>query len=170
MSDWADRLAAEIALGLAPEGATADSRGVEAWNTRLGGLALAIPPVEPPRDLWSGIAARLDTARVEDGTVTVRTEALPWRQIAPGVRLKTLFESREAGRLAVLLELAPGASLPAHEHLAGAEECLVLRGEVRTGAVTARAGDYHVALKGSTHQPLETATGALLLITKPLAA
>jgi anti-sigma factor ChrR (cupin superfamily) len=170
MSDDRSRLAAEIALGLAASDAAADAHEVEAWNTRLGAMALAVPPVEPPARLWNAIAARLDTARVEQDTVTVRTDALAWREIAPGVRLKTLFESHEAGRLAVLLELAPGASYPVHQHFAGAEECLVLQGEVRTGAVTATAGDYHVALKGSTHQPLETTTGALVFITKPLAA
>jgi anti-sigma factor ChrR (cupin superfamily) len=170
MPDSTARLAAEIALGLAPSGVAAPSDEVEAWNTRLGAMALAVPPVEPPRHLWQAIAARLDTARVEDGTVTVRGEALAWQQLAPGIRVKALFENREAGRQAVLLELAPGASFPAHEHLEGVEECLVLRGEVRTGAVTARAGDYHAALAGSSHLPLETTTGALLFITKPLAA
>lgn len=170
MPDSTRRLAAEIALGLAPEGSVAPAADVETWNTRLGAMALSVPAVEPPHHLWQAIAARLDTARIEDGTVTVRAEALAWRQIAPGVRVKILFKNHMAGRQAVLLELAPGSSLPAHDHFEGVEECLVLRGEVRTGAVTARAGDYHVALAGSSHLPLETTIGALLFITKPLAA
>ena len=170
MPDSTTRLAAEMALGLAPRDASVPAAEIDAWNTRLGAMALAVPPVEPPSHLWDAIAARLDTARAEDGTVTVRADALPWRQLMPGIRVKILFENRVAGRQAVLLEMAPGASFPAHEHLDGVEECLVLRGEVRTGAVTARAGDYHVALTGSSHLPLETTTGALLFITKPLAA
>ena len=48
------------------------------------------------------------------------------------------------------------------------EECLVLEGEVSVGDLRLRAGDFHVAARGSQHPRLESRPGALLLLSHAL--
>ena len=66
----------------------------------------------------------------------------------------------------MLLKMLPGASLPQHHH-DGVEQCYVLEGDFRVGGETYGAGDFQCALPGSTHQPIHTVGGALVLIVAP---
>jgi len=63
----------------------------------------------------------------------------------------------------VLIELAPGGTLPAHRHHEHGE-CVVLRGEARLGELVVRQGDYHVAPKDSRHGAVASRDGALLYL------
>ena len=84
-----------------------------------------------------------------------------WIDFLPRVQIKLLhFDGRYNS---VLLRMAPGGSLPAHSH-GDDEECMVLEGEVYLGDIRVKAGDYHLALKGSHHGELRSDTGALLFL------
>ena len=145
-------------------------RGAALWEDRLGRLSSVLPPDAPPPELFQAIADRIDREIVgSDRALTVRSDAIAWEQILPGVQRKVLHHSWKHGRRAVLLRLAPGAMLPAHEY-AGLEECLVLEGEVRVAEVVVRAGDFHLVEAGTRHADIHSPGGALLYIARPLAA
>jgi len=126
-------------------------------------LAAALAPVAPSADRAAAIKARvLDRVRGEPQRfVTVRAADGTWFPLAPGVACKML--SDDGAMQSFLLRFSPGARLPAHEHAAD-EHCVVLEGTVRLGDIEVGAGDYHVALAGSTHGILTSAAGALLFI------
>lgn len=92
---------------------------------------------------------------------TVRADEGEWKVLLPRVKIKVLRDGPDAQ--SYLLRLEPGAVLPPHHHPAD-EECVVLEGEVRLGEVVARAGDYHLAPRGRTHDPIVSETGALLFL------
>lgn len=115
--------------------------------------------------LDAGALRRRLLERVADADVrhlTVTAEQGAWQALAPGVRLK-LLHVRD-GAASYLVQLQPGARLPAHRHPMD-EECLVLEGRVRVGSrLEAGPGDFHVAWRGSLHATLSTDTGALLFL------
>lgn len=127
-------------------------------------LATALAPLAPPpahaAALREDLLARARASR--DADLAYRDRRLDeghWHALGRGVRVKTLCA--DAG--AVLVELAPGASLPAHGHHAH-EECIVLRGQAQLGEERVSAGDYHVAPAGSRHGRVSAPTGALLYL------
>jgi len=127
-------------------------------------LPLLAPEVEPPPSLrirlleGLGVKAPSPERPALEGTL-VRAGDTDWEQGAiPGVQFRRLH-----GRKTMLVRMAPHTVYPEHEH-AWAEQCLVLEGSVRTEGEIAYAGDFTYMPKGSTHQPLHTETGCLLLI------
>ena len=62
-----------------------------------------------------------------------------------------------------LVRMAPKTWIPAHDH-GEAEQCLVLEGSVTSDGVTAFAGDFTYMPAGSSHHPLYSEDGCLLLI------
>jgi anti-sigma factor ChrR (cupin superfamily) len=60
-----------------------------------------------------------------------------------------------------------GSSYPRHVHN-GAEECLVLEGDIRMGDAVLHAGDYQYAPPDTLHGVQSTEKGCLLLITSSL--
>lgn len=130
-------------------------------------LLLAGSPLSPAPDRAAAIKQRvLETVRREDPQatgdhVTVRSEAGAWMAFGSQVQIKMLHSD---GRYhSVLLRMAPGASLPAHSH-GDDEECMVLEGEAYLGDIRVKAGDYHLAPKGSHHGEIRSDTGALLFL------
>lgn len=127
-------------------------------------LATALPPVplHPARQeaLRCRVMDRVRASR-EAGKQCIRVplDAGEWRQLLPGVRMKVL----SANQRSILLDLAPGASLPVHRHHED-EECVVLRGEASLGDVHVRHGDYHLARAGSRHGTVRSESGALLYL------
>ena len=92
----------------------------------------------------------------------VEVGALPWRETRfPGVEIKTLFEDQETGLLTTLVRMAPGASLPDHEHVR-IEQTYVIEGSLVDDEGTAAAGSYVWRPAGSRHS-VRTPEGALLL-------
>lgn len=129
----------------------------------------ASPPPGRPRRQGLGLAGLIKRRlmdRVADeqagAHLTVPLQAGTWRTLWPGVRVKALHETPEA--LSYLLELAPGAWLPAHRHRAD-EECIVIQGQVSLGRqVHGVTGTYHLARAGTLHPGLRSDTGALLFL------
>lgn len=127
-------------------------------------LSESLLPVAPAPErasaLRAGVLARVHASR-EAGRqlITLRLDEGEWRPLVPGVRVKRLGR----GRRAVLLELAPGATLPAHRHHED-EECVVLRGDAVLGEIVVRAGDYHLARANSRHGRVSSRGGALLYL------
>jgi quercetin dioxygenase-like cupin family protein len=127
-------------------------------------LSEALAPLAPAPEragaLRARVLARAHASR-EAGrqTITLRLDDGEWRRLLPGVRVKRLG----AAQRAVLLELAPGATLPVHRHHED-EECVVLRGEAMLGETVVRAGDYHLARANSRHGRVSSRGGALLYL------
>lgn len=174
-ASW-DDLAAEYALGtLSPterarfEGAMrADaSLGalVEKWASRLAPLTDPTAEIAPPAELFARIEAAMDeTPGVSAGTaMTVRQDEGEWVNYRPGVRKKRLYYDAVGRSEAFLLDMDPGAELPPHSH-ADTEDCLVISGDVRIGDLVLHAGDFHVAMGGSTHLAARTEGGCRLYL------
>jgi len=127
-------------------------------------LPLAAPEMAPRPELRQRLMERIGAAEMPSkppastGTL-VRPGDTAWEKTPmPGVEFRPLL-----GKKTMLVRMAPGASLPQHDHAAG-EQCLVLEGSVRSGDVVARAGDFTFMPAGSTHSQLYSDTGCLLLI------
>ncbi len=92
----------------------------------------------------------------------VEVDKLPWRETRfPGVEIKTLFEDQETGLLTTLVRMAPGASLPDHEHVR-IEQTYVIEGSLVDDEGAALAGNYVWRPAGSRHS-VRAPEGALLL-------
>ncbi|MFK7963373.1 MAG: cupin domain-containing protein [Burkholderiaceae bacterium] len=97
-----------------------------------------------------------------DALITVRPEdAQPWRDFVPGVKKRVLFELGSCKSF--LLQMAPGAVVPAHDHPHD-EECVVLEGEIMVDGISMPQGTFHVAPAGVRHSDLYSPEGALLFI------
>ena len=171
-----DDLAAEYALGtlsdterLRFEGAMRADDGLralaEAWASRLAPLSDTTAEIAPPADLFQRIESAIDgSPGTAKGTaITMRADAGEWIEYRPGVRKKRLYFDALTRQEAFLLDMAPGAELPSHQH-SDTEDCLVLSGEVRIGDLALRAGDFHAAMGGSTHLAARTDSGCRLYI------
>jgi anti-sigma factor ChrR (cupin superfamily) len=113
-------------------------------------LLEAAAPIAPPTPL---------RARVLD---RVRAEAI-WKQVEPGLEVRTLFYDGRAGLVSFLLRAQPGAIMPGHTHHA-VEECLVLEGEFILGERSLRAGDFELGQIGEQHPDATTRTGVLVYL------
>jgi quercetin dioxygenase-like cupin family protein len=98
-----------------------------------------------------------------DGTTTIRAHEGIWQDYAPGVKIKILHQEPKLSSMTCLIRMAPDSVAPPHDH-AQEEHCLVLDGEASMGEHILHAGDWHVALPGSTHHNFSSRTGCLLLI------
>jgi len=129
-------------------------------------LPLTAPEVAPPPELrerlMERIGAGMSAAPAAKSTAgrLVRPGDTPWMPaLAPGVEVRPLL-----GKKTMLVRMAPGTYLPEHDHSYG-EQCLVLEGSIRSDEMEAQAGDFTFMPAGSTHSPLYSETGCLLLIT-----
>jgi anti-sigma factor ChrR (cupin superfamily) len=93
---------------------------------------------------------------------------MPWSPSPfPGVERKVLFNDPASGMSTVLVRMAPGASIPLHEHM-GIEQAFVLEGSVMDHDGEVTAGNYTWRDAGNKH--INTApNGAVVLgfFTKP---
>jgi quercetin dioxygenase-like cupin family protein len=127
------------------EGALAFLRGTSIGNTgdMLREMATAMLPGDGPQ------------------VVTVAADSEGWREVAPGAFIKPLWHPGASASM--LVRLAPGARMPAHEH-AVAEECMMLSGEAFFGDILLRAGEYQMAPLTSRHGVAYSDVGALLYV------
>lgn len=123
-------------------------------------LLEAVGPVAPPAALRARVLAAVAPQAAAD-IVVVRRDEGQWRGIAPGVEEKLLHDDGCARTW--LARMQPGAVFPPHAH-PGHEECLVLEGTLEADGIAVAAGDYQIALRGSRHGTVSTATGCLLLL------
>jgi len=114
-------------------------------SEELGGVVLdAMIPVPLAEDALTHAFARLETAEpaIEPAPPPATTlEALSrggrWRRVGPGVRLMPLVPRDATGTRLDLVRVAPGVSLPRHDHR-GHELTCVLK-----GAFVDQTGEYH---------------------------
>jgi len=118
----------------------------------LADLDLTLPAGDPPARLWTRIARDLegvDGPRLEDG---------PWREFAPGVDYKRLWD-----RNTILMRCKPGAWVPEHEHRTY-EHTLVVSGDLTIADQTYGPGDYLGTPAGGTHPRWTTKAGCVVLV------
>ncbi|MCA1632458.1 MAG: cupin domain-containing protein [Acidobacteria bacterium] len=155
-------------------GCVACAAEIEGLADVCGALALAQPPRRPPagarEKLLARVAGESRAASTTAGALdllVVRAGEGEWVETPdPGVFVKLLFVDREHDTYTTLVRMAPGARVPAHRHR-GAEQCLVLEGDLRSVVNVLVAGDFNCAPAGSIHDELTTEQGALLLIVAP---
>ncbi|HEX8502612.1 MAG TPA: cupin domain-containing protein [Pyrinomonadaceae bacterium] len=102
-----------------------------------------------------------------EGFLVVRAGEGAWLPTGDaGVSYKMLYADPGRGTFTTLVRMRPGSRIRPHRHL-GVEQCLVLEGDVRSGATGMTAGDFNCSLPGSVHEELVTINGALLLLVSP---
>lgn len=137
-------------------------------------LAGAIPAVEPPAGAKEKLLAALGP---QAGSTPVPANTGLFFRFAgdgefvptpyPGVSVRILHLDSARQQMTLLMRMEPGAAYPSHAH-DGAEECIVLEGELLVGDVRMRKGDYQRAEPGSDHVEQRSETGALLYLTAPI--
>ena len=138
---------------------------VEECRSTVAALPLAAPQASPRPEVRQKLLERIGftekpaaAPQAPVGTL-VRPGDTPWEKAPmPGVEIRHLL-----GRKTMLVRMAPGSYLPQHEHRYG-EQCLVLEGDIQSGDTVARAGDFTYMPAGSTHSPVYSQNGCLLLI------
>jgi anti-sigma factor ChrR (cupin superfamily) len=86
-----------------------------------------------------------------DQTRVVDVRNMPWKEIAPGVKLKVLWRDEASGASTVLFSFAPGTRAPMHEHM-GVEQTFVIEGSFEDHDSVITAGNFAVREAGSVHQ------------------
>lgn len=104
-----------------------------------------------------------DKAASGNEFVTVADASGEWLETGPGNSIKVLRSDSET--MSMLVRLSPGSTFPRHFHPED-EETYVVDGETWFGDIHLKAGDYHLAPKGTTHGEVRTDTGCVLLIRK----
>ncbi|HVL01065.1 MAG TPA: cupin domain-containing protein [Dongiaceae bacterium] len=138
--------------------------------TTVARLSLALSPKELPTRVINDLAANIQSRIRKDSLVqtrSIRREEGDWNPWFNDIEIKMLHQDPERNRQTALWRLHPGAVIPAHEHH-GDEECLVLEGEIESGGLVLRTGDFHFAQAGGWHAPIRSQGGALLLISSDL--
>lgn len=179
MADADDVLAAEYVLGalssetmVAVEARIARDPDfaalVEAWRRDLAPLDKLATPVDPPRDLFDNIMAKVDQIDpAPPQMLTRRADEGHWRPLSKAVQVRELWHDPSSGRIAFMMRIEPGGRYRGHHH-DHEETCYVLEGDVAFGNLVLRAGDFHVALPGSDHPSAISKSGCLLLIHRTL--
>lgn len=119
----------------------------------------AVALADARRDLMRRVA-------VDVPLLTVRRGEGRWKRWLKGVERMVL--SSDGRTETWLARLAPGASLPPHDHAEGDEECLVLEGSCLLDGIEMHAGDYQLAPKGSRHELVLSPGGCILFLRSPV--
>ena len=128
----------------------------------LNGAVLALEPVDQVS--LARVKRRVLARIAEDQAprhVTVRAQDGDWQPFGRGLEIKVLHEA--GGIMSYLLRLAPGAVLPGHRHPVD-EECVVLEGSLRIGALEVGAGGFHLGRQDVLHMPIVSEGGAVVFL------
>ena len=107
-----------------------------------------------------GLTGQEKLAKLDSRFVNVG--ALPWKPTQiDGVKMKILIEEPESGLMTALVEFAPGAKLPPHEHV-GIEQSYVIEGSLEDPEGLTTAGNFVWRPAGSRHVAWSP-NGALVL-------
>ena len=128
-------------------------------------LSLAIKPEAPGASLKAKILARTQQSNEAVPLTFLRQAAESgWQPMrVPGAFVKLLSLNKERGYAVALGKLDPNTSYPAHVHQ-GAEDVLILSGDLSIGQTRLEAGDYHHAEAGSRHDINHSENGCTILI------
>jgi hypothetical protein len=131
----------------------------EEWTRLLAPLAMAMPPAAPPDGLFARIDRGVDQAEADlPQTVEERLEDGQWREIAPRIEVKQLWDDKT-----FLVRCAPGGVYPGTPHLLF-EHCLIIQGDMLVGEQTYQVGDYHGVPAHTLHGAFTSRTGLLMLV------
>ena len=149
----------ELALGGRRSGWRGAKAQAEAerWEHLLAPLAFAMPAMAPPAGLDArigGAVERADADLVE--TVEERLEEGSWRETAPGVEVKPLWDART-----FLVRCAPGGVFAATRPI---EDIVILQGDIAAGREGLKAGDYLQARAGTAGGAVTSRGGVLMLV------
>jgi anti-sigma factor ChrR (cupin superfamily) len=158
------------------EGCETCAAELRSFEEAARAIALSAPETEPParvRDRLMSLVA--EEARTESKAsrkadapplITLRAHEGEWVKVGGGIKIKHLFTDPQTGMVTTLVKMKPGAQIPLHRH-SGIEQCYVIEGDFHAANQELGAGDFHVAPAGSTHEPVYTKGGALVLIVAP---
>ena len=138
----------------------AGTPALDAASVAVLSAAIAPAPLAPER--IASMRSRI-MAGIADSTSVIRAADGEWRELLPGITIKTLHVDRDQGTQTSLWRLAAGARIPRHPHSKD-EECLVLEGSITHDGETYRQGDYLHTRAGLRHQEFVAPDGALLMI------
>jgi anti-sigma factor ChrR (cupin superfamily) len=130
--------------------------------------ALVLDLDAPPADaaLVARVGARVAARTAPPASQFVNIASRDgWQPLAAGVDHKVLFD--DGSSVSFLIRLAARVALPSHEHIDGAEECLVLEGDLWLDDEHLAAGDYQLAPEGTTHRTIRSDRGCLLFARGP---
>jgi hypothetical protein len=92
---------------------------------------------------------------------TARAAQAQWEDFAPGIRRRLLWQEGHAS--SYIARAVNGALVPAHGHL-NDEECLMIEGDLFTGDVLLRQGDFQLAPAGLDHDVVQAGSDCLVYI------
>lgn len=130
-------------------------------------LLRAVEPVAPPMEAAQRIRARVLSRVAADPAAPKMTDirlADGWQPFGDEARMKVLHDDGET--MSWLVQLPAGSSLPGHDH-EGAEECLVVSGDLWLDGERFGPGDYQYAAAGTRHHEVRSEGGCLLLVRSP---
>jgi len=177
MAEDLDQTAASYALGILRGAARAETEArlpsdpvlqakIKLWQENFAPLDLASGSEHPPAQLFDRILTAIDTGEEQlPGTITRRAGTGIWTEMAPGVTYSVLYDDPVAKRRSMLVRALPGSTFESHLHEHGYEECLVLEGDLVIGDLKLFPGDYHLAVKGSSHPLESTVSGCLIYLS-----
>lgn len=122
-----------------------------------------LPPSTKSLDsLEKRLASRIQASIAKHtGLRTVRSRDGVWQNLVSGIRYKPLWQSPIGN--SVLIDFAPGASLPIHRHN-HLEEGLVLSGSLNVDDLELKVFDYHISPAGSHHGRIWSKNGGLAFL------
>lgn len=159
------------------EGCLACRTEVESFEQTVSALAFSAPEEQPPERVRWTLLARVsespsspvvnsNPSAALNQFVSIRDSEGEWHEVQDGVMLKTLYVDKTTGIATSLVRMLAGTSLPVHQHL-GVEQFFVIEGDCNVAGQRLRAGDYHRAAAGSTHDTTYTVEGTLFLLIAP---
>lgn len=157
---------AERALDAVAKGNVDVAAQMREFHPLVDGLLGCVTPVEPPARIKQAVLSRIGRApRIH----IRRAQAARWEDLGGGLSRRILGIDRHRRTISTLLRMAPGGCLAEHHHH-GAEEVLVISGDLRVGGEVYGPGDYFFAEAGSDHGELSTESGCECLLLTALDA
>lgn len=172
--------AAKLGQRIAASSALRDE--VESLRAVTDELLLAADPVEPRAAVRHRLLARVAAEAPGSGASAAATRAqrppLPdmlfafapdavWKDVAPGLQRRLL--SRGADATSYVLRVAPGATIPPHDH-GCVEHLFIVSGSIDVDGTLCHAGDYHRAAQGTHHEAPYSVEGCVVLVVESVAA
>lgn len=144
----------------------ADLRSFTEVATMIGKSVPAAPSPQLRERLRSRLSSSPRSPGVlfeQSGLLVSRSEELAWRELAPGIAYKPLYQDFARKYGTSLVRMDPGARYPSHRH-SDVEELFVLSGDLHVEGHVMRSGDYCRADSGTIHGETLTESGCLFLL------